>query len=125
MHSKNDLLKGQHGAYVINIDEYNSMGTHWIALNVNGNNGSSSYDEVYFDSFAVEHIPKEINQVIRNKDITTNINRIRAYYSIMCGCFCIGFIDRMLKDKSQLDYKNLFSPNEYEKNDKIMLKYLQ
>ena len=100
MHSKNDLLKGQHGAYVINIDEYKSMGTHWIALNVNGNNGSSSYDEVYFDSFAVEHIPKEINQVIRNKDITTNINRIRACYSIMCGCFCIGFIDRMLKDKS-------------------------
>ena len=39
------------------------------------------------------------------------------------GYFCIGFIDFILKDKSLLDYKNLFSPDEYEKNDKIILKY--
>ena len=52
----------------------------------------------------------------------TNIYRIQAYNSIMCGYFCIGFIDFMLKGKSLLDYKNLFSPNNYEKNYKI-LKY--
>ena len=40
-----------------------------------------------------------------------------------CGCFCIGIIDFMLKGKSLLDYTNLFSPNDYEKNDKIILKY--
>ena len=47
-----------------------------------------------------------------------------AYDLIMCGCFCIGFIDFMLKGKSLLlqVYTNLFSPNEYEKNDKIILK---
>ena len=41
----------------------------------------------------------------------------------MCGYFCIGFIDFMLKGISLLDYTNLFSPNEYEKNDKIILRY--
>ena len=43
----------------------------------------------------------------------------------MCGYFCIGFINFMLKDKYLLDYANFFSPNDYEKNDKIMLKYFQ
>ena len=43
----------------------------------------------------------------------------------MCGYFCIGFIDFMLKGKSLLKYTNLFSPREYEKNDKIILKYFQ
>ena len=45
--------------------------------------------------------------------------------SRMCRYFSIGFIDFMLKDKSLLDYTNLFSPNKYEKNDKIILKYFQ
>ena len=75
----------------------------------------------YFDSFGVEHIPKEIKKFIGNKNIITNIYRIQAYDSIMCGYFCIGFIDFMLKGKSLLDYTNLLSPNDYEKNDKIIL----
>ena len=54
--------------------------------------------------------------------MTTNIYRIQVYDSIICGYFCIGFIDFMLKGKSLLDYTNLFSPNEYNKNDKIILK---
>ena len=54
-----------------------------------------------------------------------NVYIIQAYDSIMCGYFCIGFIDFMLKGKSLLEYTNLFSPNEYEKNDKIILKYFQ
>ena len=60
-----------------------------------------------------------------NKNIT-NIYRIQAYNSIMCGYFCIGFIDfmLMLKGKSLLGYKNLFSPNDYEKSNKIILKYI-
>ena len=41
----------------------------------------------------------------------------------MCGYFCIGFTDFMLKDKSLLGYTNLFSLNDYEKNGKIILKY--
>ena len=54
-----------------------------------------------------------------------NIYRIQAYHLIMCGYFCIGFIDFMLKGKSFFDYTNLFSLNNYEKNDKIILKYFQ
>ena len=77
----------------------------------------------YFDSFGVEYIPKEIRNFIGNKNVTTNIYRTQAYDSIMCRYFCIEFIDFMLKGKSLLEYTNLFSLNDYEKNDKITLKY--
>ena len=83
------------------------------------------YNATYFDSFGVEHIPKEIKKFVRKKNIITNIYRIQAYNSLMRGYFCIRFIDFMLKGKSLLDYTNLFSPDEYEKNDKIILKYFQ
>ena len=43
----------------------------------------------------------------------------------MCGCFCIEFIGFMLKGISLVDCKNLFSPSEYEKNNKVILKYFQ
>ena len=117
VYSRNNLPKIKNRAYLINLDEFKSTGTHWIALYVNGNNIK------YFDSFEAEHIPKEIEIFLGNKNIITNIYRIQAYDSIMCGYFCVKFVDFMLKGKSLLDYKKIFSPNEYEKNDKIMLKY--
>ena len=43
----------------------------------------------------------------------------------MCGYFCIGFIDFILEGKSLVEYRNLFSPNEYKKHDKTILKYFQ
>ena len=95
------------------------MRTHRIALHVNGNK------IIYFDSLGVEYIPKETKKSIGNKNIKANIYRIQACNSKMCGYFCIGFIDFILKIKSLLDYINLFSPNEYDKNDKIILKYFQ
>ena len=85
----------------------------------------NSNNIIYLDTFKVERIPKEINKFIGNKNIITNIFRIQAYNSIMCGHFCIGFIDFMLKGKSLLDYTNLFSPNDYGKNDEIILRYFQ
>ena len=69
----------------------------------------------YFDNFGVEHTPKEISKFIGNKNITTNIYGIQTYDLIMCEYFCIRFIDFMLKGKSLLEYKNLFSPNEIKK----------
>ena len=69
---------------------YSDIGTHWIASYVQNN------DVTYFDSFGVEYIPKEIKKFINNKNIKTNIFRIQAYDSIMCGCFFIGLIDFML-----------------------------
>ena len=77
----------------------------------------------YFDSFSVEHIPKEIKAFINNKNIIANIFRMQAYDSIMCGYFSIGFIDFMLAGKTLTEYANLFSPNNFKKNDDIILNY--
>ena len=55
----------------------------------------------------------------------TNIFRIQAYHSIMCGNICIGFIDFMLKNKILNDFTNLFSPNSFKKNDDIILNYFK
>ena len=77
----------------------------------------------YFDSFGVENIPKEMKKFIGNKNIIANIYSIQeCHLIVMCGYFCIGLIDFMLKDKILLDYTNSLSPNEYEKNDKTILK---
>ena len=78
---------------------------------------------IYFDRFGIEHIPKEIKKIIRNKNILTNIYRIQECVSIMRGYFCIWYIDFMLNGKQLPDYTDLFSPNIYEKNGKITLKY--
>ena len=81
-------------------------------------------DVTYFDSFGVEHIPKEIKTFINcSLSIATNIFRIEAYDSIMWGYFCIGFIDFMLAGKTLTEYTNLFSPNNFKKNDDIILNY--
>ena len=67
----------------------------------------------------------KLKKILGNKNIMTNIYRIQVYNWIMCVYFCIGFIDFMLKGKSLLVYRNLFSPNDYEKNVKRILKYFQ
>ena len=77
----------------------------------------------YFDSFGVEHIPKEIEEFIQNKNIITNIFRTQAYDSITCEYFCIGFIDFMLAGKTLTEYTNLFSPNNFKENDSLNLNY--
>ena len=77
----------------------------------------------YFNSFGVEYILKEIKAFINNKNIKTNISRVQEYDSIMCGYFCIGFIDFMLAGKTLTEYTNLFSPNNFKKNDDIILNY--
>ena len=72
----------------------------------------------------VEHIPKEIKTFTgRSLSITTNIFRIQAYDSVMCGYFFIVFIDFILKRKTLTEFTNLFSPNNFKKNDDIILKY--
>ena len=90
-----------------------------------------NYDVSYFDSFGVEHIPKETKTFInrpfssasQNQNIATNISRMKAYDSIMCGYFCTGFIDFMLAGKILTEFTNLFSPNNFKKNDDIILNY--
>ena len=78
-----------------------------VALYVKNN------DVTYFDSFGVEHIPKEIIKFIGNKNVKTIIFRIQAFDWIMCGYFCIGFINFMIKGKTLTEYTNLFSRNDF------------
>ena len=102
-------LKKNDGAYVINLDQYADVGTHWIALFCKRN------EIVYFDSFVVEHVPEEIKEFIGNKNIIVNIFRVQATNSIMCGYYCIGFIDFMLAGKKLTDFTSLFSPHYLKK----------
>ena len=84
--SRDNLPKIKDGAYIINLDEYSHIGTHWVALWLNNNKAT------YFDSFGVEHIPKEIKEFINRllssasqiKEIIKHIFRIQAYDSIIC-----------------------------------------
>ena len=80
---------------------------------------------IYFDSFGVEHIPEEIMKVIGNKIIKTNIFRIQDYDSIMCGYFCILFIEFMLNNKALTDFTNLFSSNHFLKNDEVIKRHFE
>ena len=101
VYSRDNLPKiTKKGAYVINLDEYENTGTHWIGLFIKTN------EVIYFDSFGI-------------KKIKANIFRIQAYDSIMCGYFCIEFINYMLKAKT-LDNTNLFSLNDFKKNNRII-----
>ena len=90
VYSRNNLPKIIHGAYIINLDEYESVETHWIALYANDNNVT------YFD------IALEFN--ILQKKLENSLE-IQAYDSTMCG-YSIGFIGFMLKGKSLSDHTN-------------------
>ena len=93
-----------------------------LILELTGNDNDNA---AYFDSFGVEHIPKEIKEFVKNKNIMARIFRLQAYDSTMCGYFCIGFIDFMLAGKKLTDYTNLFSPYDVKKNESIILSYFK
>ena len=97
----NFLHKIKDGAYVINLDKYSDIGTHWVSSYVNNKTVT------YFDSFGVEHIPKEIKKYINNKNIIANIFRVQPYDSEMCGYFCIGFINFMLNGSNLADFHQI------------------
>ena len=114
-----DILphKIKYGAYLINLDEYSDIGTHSIALYVNNKTVT------YFNAFRIEDIYKKVKKIVNNKNIIGNIFRIQAYDSVMCGYFCIELIGYMFMLKSLTDHTNLFSPNNFKKNDDIILNY--
>ena len=117
LYSWDNLPKIKNEAYIITLDEYSDIGSHWIALYVQNN------DVTFFDSFGAEHIPEEIRKFIRNRSIKTNIFRIQAYDSTMCGYFCIGFIGFMLAGKTLTEFTNLFLRHNLKKNNDIILNY--
>ena len=107
------------GAYVIKLDEYADVGTHWIAL------FCKRRKIVYFDSFDVEHAFEEIKEFIGNNNIKVNMFRVQSNNSIVCSYFCIGFIDFMLAGKKLADFTSFFSPYDFEKNGSIILSYFK
>ena len=110
VYSRNILPKKMKDeAYVTNLDEYADVGTQWIALFCNRNKIA------YFNNFGVEHVPEEIKEFVSNKNIIANIFRVQANNSIMCGYFCIGFIDFMLAGKKLADFTSLFSLYDFKK----------
>ena len=120
VYSRNNLPKKiKDRAYVVNLDEYADVGTHWIAVFCNRS------EIVYFNSFGVGYFPEEIKEFVENKNIIANIFRVQANNSVMCGYFCIGFIDFMLAGKKLTNFTNIFSPYDFEKNDNIILGYIK
>ena len=117
--SRDNLPRIKDGKYVINIDDKNSKGTHWVSLFINKNTAA------YFDYFGIEQIPQEVINKIKDKLITHNIVGIQHNEFIMCGFYCIAFIEYIVGGKKLLDCTNLFSPNDYKKNDKIIFKYFK
>ena len=82
-------------------------------------------DVIYFDSFGVKYIPKEIKTSINNRNIETNIFRVQSFDLVMCGYFCIECIDFIFKGKILTEYANLFSPNNFQGNDDLFLSYFK
>ena len=60
-----------------------------------------------------------------NKNIKTNISWVQANDSVMCGYFCIGFIDFMLAGEKLNNYTNMLSPHDFKKNDDTILTYFK
>ena len=120
VYSRNNLPKQiKDEAYVLNLHKHKDTGTHCVALFCKKN------EIVYFDSFGVEHLPEETKKFIVNRNIKGNIFRVQANDSGMCGYICIGFIDFMLAGKTLIDYTNSFSPDDFNKNDIIILSYFK
>ena len=105
-----------YGGYVVNLDDLGKSGTHWVAIFID--NGTATY----FDSFGIEHIPMEIMEFLVGKNILSNIYRVQAYDSVLCGYFCIKFLEHMFRGGTLAGFTSMFSVNDFALNDKIILK---
>ena len=117
VYSRDNLTdKIKNGTYVINLDEYSDIGTHWIAfyaLNLELNVSQNKSETLL------------VTKILRDLRSRKNIFRIQTYDSVMSGYFCIGFFDFMLKGKSATNFFNIFSQNDLLKTDDIILKYFK
>ena len=103
--------------YVTNLVAKQSKGTLSIILFIARNTA------VFFDSLEIEQIPQEVlNKIKEDKLITRTIFRIQSDGSIMCGFYWVAFIEYIIAGRNLLDYTNLFSPDDYRKNNKITYK---
>ena len=116
---RDNLPRTKDRVYVINMDDKQSKGMHWVSLFIDKNTA------VYFDSFGIEYISQEPFRKVKDKSITQNIFRLQDDDSIMYGFHCFVVIEYMLALKTLLSYTNLFSPNDYKKNDQIIYNFFK
>ena len=112
--SRDNLPRIKDGAHIINLDEYSDSGTHCVALHL----GEASPKDVQNNNITYLILSEQNifgKKFVNNKTIKTNIFRIQANDSIMCGYFCIGFIDFMLARKTLIEFANIFSPITFKK----------
>ena len=117
--SRNNIPRIKDGTYVINLDDKKNKGTHWVLTFIDRKKA------VYFDSLGIEYIPQKVLNKIKDKSIIHNIYRIQHNNYVMWGFYCIVFIEYMLAGKTLLDCTNLFFPNGYKKNEKIIYEYFK
>ena len=79
----------------------------------------------FFYSFGVEHIPGRIERIKGKKYLTTKIYRKQVYDSLICGYFYLGFIVFALNNKRLTNFTDLFSPNNFKKDHKMILDKFQ
>ena len=116
VHSRDNLPKTtRDGGYVVNLDDLGKSGTHWVAIYLNNDRAT------YFDSFGVEHMPREVIRFLKNKDLHTNIFRVQPADSVLCGYYCIKFLEFMFSGESLHDFTNMFSPTDFLANDAKVL----
>ena len=99
VYSRDNLPKIKDGAYVINLDEYSDIGTHWIAfyaLNLELNMSQNKFKTLL------------VIKILRDLRSQKNSFRIQTYDSVISEYFCIGFFDFMLKGKSATNFTNIF-----------------
>ena len=99
---------------IINLQDSNQSGSHWIALKRVNNT------IFVFDSFGIGYIPMDIFKIYKNYKIITNIYRIQDISSNLCGMFCILFILYDIKSKNGfIKFLTLFNSNDFLKNELI------
>ena len=99
---------------IINLQDSNQPGSHWIALKRVNNT------IFVFDSFGIGYIPVGIFKVFKNLKIITNMYRIQDISSNLCGMFCVLFILYDIKSKNDfIKFLTLFNSNDVLKNELI------
>ena len=107
-------LIGNNKSIIINLQDSNQPGSHWIALKRVKN------IIFLFDSFGVEYIPIDIFKVYKNYKIIANIYQIQDISSNLCGMFCVLFILYDIKSKNDSNkFLTLFNSNDFLKNELI------
>lgn len=118
VYSKDKIPKkiGVNSCYIINLDDSDGEGTHWVLLM----NKKKEKTILYFDSFGVKYPPKNILEMTNNKIIVCNNKKIQDINSVLCGYYCLKLaLECLVNDKKYIDLINHFDYNKSNYNQDI------